>query len=143
MKHPRGLDAGASLGGIILVEGDISASSGEFYTLHVAVTWLADEDAKNIRETRFIEDSAKLRHESCVRGRGEVNFICIVALRPLADCDTGGDEAVDEWLDGGADVDVELDGDGDGADSYEALFIADFEVRVEHLDSEVVVDIVA
>lgn len=64
-------------------------------------------------------------------------------MGPFAHCDTGGDEAVDKGLDGGADVDVELDGDSDGADSYEALFVTDFEVRVEHLDSEVVVDIVA
>lgn len=68
VKHPRSLDAGASLGGVILVESDISASSGEFYTLHVAVTWLADKDPKNIRESRLIEDGAQLSHESCVRG---------------------------------------------------------------------------
>lgn len=125
------------------MERDVSAASCEFHALVLAIARLAHKDTEHIDESRIIKDGAQLRHESCILGRGQIDLVSVIALCPFADRDAGGDEAVDEGLDGGADDDVEFDGDGDGADAYEALVIADGEVGMQHLDSEVLVDVVA
>ena len=124
------------------MQGNVSATRSEFDALHLSIPRLAYKDAQHIDETRIRENSAQLRHESCVGGRRQIDLVSIITLCPFAHRDAGGDEAVDERLDGGADVDVEFDGDGYGADADEALVGGDGEVGVEHLDAEVLVDVV-
>lgn len=112
------------------MQRDVRAPRRELHALHLSIPRLAHKNAQHIDETRVRENSAQLRHESSVLGRGQVDLISVIALCPFADRDAGGDEAVDERLDGGADDDVELDGYGDGADADEALVVADGEVGV-------------
>lgn len=63
-EHPGSLDAVSPISWLVFVERDISASSSEFHALHLAITRLTNEDAKDIDESRLIKDRVKLSHES-------------------------------------------------------------------------------
>ncbi|KFZ12279.1 hypothetical protein V502_07170 [Pseudogymnoascus sp. VKM F-4520 (FW-2644)] len=99
-KYPRGLDAVVSLGGFVLVEGDICAASCVNSTPFISPSpgWRTKMPSTPARPA-----SARM-----------FDLVDVAALGLFADCDTGGNEAVDEELDGGVDDDVGFDRDGDG-----------------------------